>query len=320
MTRSARWSLVLAGWLVLGSCGGSARTAATDGGAGRDSSVGATGGRSASGGGSASGGASSGGNTGGVTASGGASAGGGVSGTGGAGASSAGTSGAGGTITAGNAQCSDGVDNDGDGRIDLGDPDCVSPLDNDESSLSTGIPGDNMDACKQDCFFDGNSGMGDDGCDWNLKCDPANTNPGQCMYDARFNNCSTQQSQKCINSCRKLTPNGCDCFGCCAVPGVDHPIRLTSTCTSADFADATKCPVCTQSPSCNNECGRCELCLGKTSIPADCGGAGGAGGSTMDAGSPPPDCGDYRSCGANGTDPSACLSGEFCITGCCIPG
>ena len=36
------------------------------------------------------------------------------------------------------------------------------PLDNDESSFATGIPGDNMDACKQDCFFDGNSGMGDD--------------------------------------------------------------------------------------------------------------------------------------------------------------
>src|SRR6185295_16580865 len=114
----------------------------------------------------------------------------------------------GGKIPIGQTQCSDGIDNDGDGKTNYNDPECVGPLDNDEGTFATGIPGDNMDACKQDCFFDGNSGMGDDGCDWNLKCDPANTNPGQCMYDSKFNNCSAQQSQKCINNCRKLTPNG----------------------------------------------------------------------------------------------------------------
>ena len=73
-------------------------------------------------------------------------------------------------------QCSDGIDNDGDGLIDSADPECTGPADNDESSFATGIPGDNMDACKQDCFFDGNSGMGDDGCQWQLECDPRSTN------------------------------------------------------------------------------------------------------------------------------------------------
>jgi hypothetical protein len=42
--------------------------------------------------------------------------------------------------------------------------------DNDESSFATGIPGDNIDTVNQDCFFDGNSGGGDDGCDIHVCC------------------------------------------------------------------------------------------------------------------------------------------------------
>ena len=89
----------------------------------------------------------------------------------------------GGKIPVGQTQCSDGIDNDGDGKIDYADPECVGPLDNDESSFATGIPGDNMDACKQDCFFDGNSGMGDDHCLWQLQCDPLSHEP-KCEYSA----------------------------------------------------------------------------------------------------------------------------------------
>ena len=123
------------------------------------------------------------------------------------------------------AQCSDGIDNDGDGKIDYDDPECVGPLDNDESSFATGIPGDNMDACKQDCFFDGNSGAGDDDCDWQLKCDPRSTN-AKCPYDQQYATSARERVlavelavAACINFCRKLVPNGCDCFGCCAGPG-----------------------------------------------------------------------------------------------------
>ena len=94
---------------------------------------------------------------------------------GGASTGTGGTMGAGGVgggkIPIGQTQCSDGIDNDGDGKTDYNDPECVGPLDNDEGTYATGIPGDNIDACKQDCFFDGNSGMGDDGCMWQLKCD-----------------------------------------------------------------------------------------------------------------------------------------------------
>ena len=45
------------------------------------------------------------------------------------------------------------------------------------------------------------------------------------------------QSQHCIDYCRKLVPNGCDCFGCCVVPGAPTPIRLVPTCTAKDFGD-----------------------------------------------------------------------------------
>jgi hypothetical protein len=240
-----------------------------------------------------------------------------------------GTTGAGGSKV-GNPQCSDGIDNDGDGRIDYDDPECVGPLDNDESSFATGIPGDNMDACKQDCFFDGNSGMGDDHCLWQLKCDPMSTT-ASCPYDPQFAaqhsmDCSVtaSQSQQCIDSCRKLVPNGCDCFGCCVVPGAPTPIRLAATCTAKDFGDPTKCPACTQVTQCNNPCEHCEICIGKPTLPADCTATPDGGtDSGTDSGTPPPpnNCGsDYVPCGPGTATPAdGCGPSYGCVTGCCIP-
>jgi hypothetical protein len=224
-------------------------------------------------------------------------------------------------IPIGQTQCSDGIDNDGDGLIDYADPECTSPADNDESSFATGIPGDNVDPCKQDCFFDGNSGMGDDGCQWELKCDPAN--PGQyvgCPYDPSYKNCPGAQSQKCIDNCRKYTPNGCDCFGCCDIPGVGS-LLLAATCSAAKFNDPVACPRCTQNTSCNNTCEHCEICVGKPTLPADCGPV------VADGGNPGPDAGGYVpvcdngqvACGPGGVDPTACPAGTGCVTGCCIP-
>jgi len=236
-----------------------------------------------------------------------------------------GTTGAGGSKV-GNPQCSDGIDNDGDGKIDYDDPECVGPLDNDEGSFATGIPGDNMDACKQDCFFDGNSGMGDDHCLWQLKCDPMSTN-ASCPYDQSYatghaDECSisASQSQTCVDKCRKLVPNGCDCFGCCVVPGAPTPIRLAATCTAKDFGDPTKCPACTQVTQCSNPCEHCEICIGKPTLPADCTT------STPDAGTdgpppPPNNCGsDFVPCGPGTATPvDGCGPNYGCITGCCIP-
>ena len=182
-----------------------------------------------------------------------------------------------------------------------------------------------MDACKQDCFFDGNSGTGDDGCDWQLKCDPQSVEP-KCPYDQQYatqhaNECSVSasQSQTCINKCRKLVPNGCDCFGCCLIPGAPTPIRLAATCTAADFGDPAKCPPCTQVTQCSNPCDHCEICIGKPTLPADC---------TPDAGRrhrrPAPaaqHCGsDFVPCGPGTPTPvDGCGPNYGCITGCCIP-
>lgn len=216
-------------------------------------------------------------------------------------------------------QCSDGIDNDGDGRTDLADPKCVSLWDNDESSFGTGISGDNRDDACQDCFFDGNSGSGNDGCRVPTSC-IAEGNPssgrGSC------NKC--EQSDKCKNFCRPYTPNGCDCFGCCTVKlgsNIEKHILLESGCT-LDGDQFDGCRECVPNDSCINKCGKCELCPGKTvaDLPSDCfmspGDGDGDGGDGDGDTDPPYTCDDGETrCGA-GLPP--CPTGSFCEFGCCV--
>jgi hypothetical protein len=325
----------------------------TDGGGGSGGS--ATGGTGGSGG---SGGSATGGTGGEATGGTGGSATGGTGGeaTGGTGGSATGGTGGGSATDGGsgstdggtttpvpitcegieNPQCNDGLDNDMDGLVDSADGECVALCDNDEASYATGIPGDNMDACKQDCFFDGNSGQGDDGCNWDLRCDPAN--PGAtagCAYEAD-RNCQDKQSDKCTRNCRRLTPNGCDCFGCCTVSygaGETANVRLVTGCTADKFGDPTVCPRCTQNTECVNTCEPCEVCVGRPAPDPSCGGGGGTtdggtGGGDTDGGTssggpdapPPPQCPDgMMSCGPTGQVPyDGCGSGFYCQTGCCV--
>lgn len=200
--------------------------------------------------------------------------------------------------------CGDGKDNDGDGRIDLFDPECTGPCDDDESSFATGIPGDNMD-CKQDCFFDGNSGQGDDGCIWDLRCDPEN--PGaniNCEYTGG-NNCDNQppnQDEGCLEFCIPFVPPGCDCFGCCAVPdgqGGEVTIFLNSHPDCA-LDNLGACETCTLSDDCVNTCDDCELCFGQVELPPDC---------------------DENECdfGDPCQDQSDCPTDWYCLGACCYP-
>lgn len=230
-------------------------------------------------------------------------------------------------LITGQTQCSNGIDDDGDGLIDGFDGECTGPLDNDESSFATGISGDNSDACKQDCFFDGNSGSGNDGCLWNLKCDPAS--PGAhadkpCPYDATYKNCDDTQTQACIDYCRQYTPNGCDCFGCCTIFAgtIQADVKIGSACSIDKINDTTACPRCTKTTACANDCGACELCLGKTvaDLPASCTPT-----PTHDAGPPPPDaapppptytCDTPGAVRCSPTEP--CLGGAYCAQGCCM--
>jgi hypothetical protein len=245
-------------------------------------------------------------------------------------------------------ECGDTVDNDGDGLIDWQDSDCLGPCDNTEGSYYGGIPGQDGPDCTVDCYFDQDSGSGNDDCHWNHQCDeheadpdfyPEHENGTKCHYDSSVNTPGTDascdemyatQSDTCMNYCGPLTPNGCDCFGCCELPaGGGKYVWLGSedaggngTCAIDVVDDPTLCQPCKPVAACLNDCGTCELCIGKSELPPEClgtGGAGGAGGTggTMGAGgSGTSQCSPgVQACGLSGQAP--CPTGSYCITGCC---
>lgn len=204
-------------------------------------------------------------------------------------------------------QCNNCIDDDGDGRIDGADPECTSAHDDREDSFATGVPGDNVDPVSQDCFFDGNSGEGDDGCfrptcclteGFGGSCPPPGPPPNDCTV-----------SQQCIDFCAPLSPPGCDCFGCCTVCDdtgcYDIATGLASdACDAGNLADTTACPRCVKAADCTSECdpASCILCPGQT---------------TEDL---PPECTEQAcpsgsiACDANGN----CGDSQYCSNGCCI--
>lgn len=223
----------------------------------------------------------------------------------------------------GSAQCSDCVDNDSDGKIDGDDVECTGSLDDDESSFATGIPGDNIDAVKQDCFFDGNSGSGNDGCNIHVCCILGAHDKSECPIGANqydVTDCppplgTTPLSPKCIMNCGDLTPAGCDCFGCCTecVPGTNpaqcYDININPStspgCNDTNIADPNVCKRCVKNTMCGNaECGgdTCILCPGQdpSTLPPSCTGQMCPTGTTV--------------CGANDSCPTA----TYCSNGCCI--
>lgn len=230
-------------------------------------------------------------------------------------------------------QCSNGLDDDGDGLADEFDPECSGPYDNDEATFWTGIPGDNRGSnASRECFFDGNSGMGNDA------------------------------------NCQDWTPNGCDCFGCCDIDlngngtaetvGMFTPDCRTSRVSAPEGEEGgacrtsgspcntgltclldgdgqtrfcSYCGTCDKNPDCGNPCEEGENCVGE---PPGTGGGGAGGGEAGSGGTgsggtggtagaggggsggtPEPICPDGRqSCTTHADCPGA---SEFCVTGCC---
>jgi hypothetical protein len=225
--------------------------------------------------------------------------------------------------------CGDCIDDDGDGLVDSADPECLGVCDNTEDSYYGGIPGQNSAPCKQDCYFDRDTGPGNDDCHWSHVCDPLSLAPSyppsgeaDCSYDLTASIPGTSvtctglraaQSQVCQDSCLPLTPNGCDCFGCCELPAASRRyVWLGSTvggvgsCDAAHLEDPELCRPCTPVPSCFNTCTACEICAGRTT--------------------PGPDCAEgtvaqcplgVRPCGLVGQ--AECVAEEYCVTGCCVP-
>ncbi|HWO14814.1 MAG TPA: hypothetical protein VNN80_35165 [Polyangiaceae bacterium] len=228
-------------------------------------------------------------------------------------------------------QCNNGIDDDGDGTVDGFDVECTGGIDDDEATFATGIPGDNRDPKWQDCFFDGNSGAGDDRCRYPTEC-----LTGELSLDDDA--CSV--TQDCLDNCQPRTPNGCDCFGCCAVElpfGGQVNVTLGDSCSLAKIGDPEACAPCTPNPTCANECGECELCPGKTAaaLPESCAppadpGAPDPTDPPSDPGEPPPDPSepppdptidppDFTCNGGSVCDESlGCPVGKFCSLGCCL--
>ncbi|HEY4105830.1 MAG TPA: hypothetical protein VGM44_18145 [Polyangiaceae bacterium] len=225
--------------------------------------------------------------------------------------------------------CGDCVDNDGDGLIDSADLECTGACDNTEDSFFGGIPGANNAPCHEDCYFDQNSGSGDDDCYWNQACDALSVAPSyppsgdaHCAYDANANTPGTAascadlestQSSACLDFCLPLTPNGCDCFGCCELPAdsgnyvwLGSANGNTGTCNLNTLGDPGACHPCTPVPSCRNGCDPCEVCVGRTAPSSSCAGS--------DTARCPP---NVAACGQPGEP--ACEDGAYCVTGCCEP-
>jgi hypothetical protein len=185
--------------------------------------------------------------------------------------------------------CSNGLDDDLDGTADGLDDGCTAARDDDEAAWDLMV---SMGDCL-DCAFDANEGA-DEGCRYPAACligaSPMGMGCGTCGPEPR-----------CLEGCRPLVPNGCDCFGCCAVEDGARTVtvRLGPGCDRASLDDPGTCAPCVPSVWCANPCERCERCPGRTALPSDCA----------------PTCGDGEaSCAL--TD--ECGEGQACVLGCCI--
>ncbi|MBI2896881.1 MAG: hypothetical protein HYY06_25205, partial [Deltaproteobacteria bacterium] len=242
-------------------------------------------------------------------------------------------------------ECGNCRDDDGDGRVDWRDRECLGPCDNTEGpALNADIGGETGGPCRADCYFDFGNGPGNDDCLWDHRCDPLAVAPdfppeGEgCAFDADrvgSRDCPADQSEQCLTVCPPLTPNGCDCFGCCTFPELSGAFVWIGaldddnqgTCTFDLVDDPTACPPCTPVEDCFNDCGPCEICLGKDELPPGCdqdgdrdGGVVGADGGVpiADGGVPPARCDPgVQECGQPGDE--LCARDYYCVTGCCQP-
>lgn len=215
-------------------------------------------------------------------------------------------------------ECGNCIDDDGDGVIDAFDADCLGPCDDDENGLSSGMVVMQTSNCKLDCYFDGDSGVGNDQCEWSHKCDKESVAPdyppsgeARCAYDPTAQgtalDCETwnsEQASVCLETCLPLVPNGCDCFGCCLLADDKYHFigkgRGALGCQRDALDDPVACPPCTPVASCLNPCQDCEVCVGRD-LPAEC-----AGGITCPPG--------QAAC----TTDAPCDFQEYCVTGCCV--
>src|SRR6185436_9845347 len=168
-----------------------------------------------------------------------------------------------------------------------------------------------------------NSGAGNDGCNIHVCCLLGVVKDSDCPIGANKYHASEcppplgmgTVSQKCIDHCGKLTPPGCDCFGCCTICDPANPATCFDViinpldsvgCNSNTLGDPTKCLRCIKNTQCNGgACGMqtCVLCPGQ------------------DPTSLPPGCNGMNQCPSGQTTcttDSGCPAQTYCQTGCCV--
>jgi hypothetical protein len=216
--------------------------------------------------------------------------------------------------------CGDCMDNDGDGRVDAHDPDCLGPCDNNEAGFYGDIPGSPPENCIRDCYFDQDDGPGNDTCQWDFECDPLAPGPDRCVFSdppPASAMCPDPQGPTCHELCEPLTPNGCDCFGCCELPALSgnfvyigsyDSVAREGTCRLGSEMDPDLCHPCTPVTDCFNGCTDCEVCIGRAQPPDNC--------DELDAGVPSRCSEGIQECGLPGD--ADCPVDHFCVTGCCI--
>ena len=204
-------------------------------------------------------------------------------------------------------ECDNCVDDDGDGLIDGDDPHCSSGLDDAEGSFHGGFPV-NIDPSRQDCYFDGNTGAGDDGCIFHVCCVLDECPP---ELQSGFDPTRCVPSAECVQRCLPMTTPGCDCFGCCTACNENGCFDVllsewvSGDCTVATLHDPAACLPCTRRPECSRgACGgaTCITCRGQTD-------------ADLDPACPARVCPDGLPACSDGCE---CADGEYCATGCCV--
>lgn len=211
---------------------------------------------------------------------------------------------------AGRAACDDRRDNDGDGYTDGDDPHCTTRWDDCEDSfLQCGWTDECESPYTTDCFFDNNSGTGDDHCQRHVCCGLAE--PDGCP-DPSFDPGDCAPAEACAGGfCPRITIPGCDCFGCCTLcDGIACAPVLVDPCIAPDCTldalfDPAACPACTPDSTCGTPCDPdlCILCPGQ------------------DVSDLPDTCGGEHICPRDEpacADSSTCPADHWCSSGCCV--
>ncbi|MEZ4370052.1 MAG: hypothetical protein R3B07_04475 [Polyangiaceae bacterium] len=150
-------------------------------------------------------------------------------------------------------QCGNCLDDDNDGLIDSEDPDCLGPCDNTEDSTTRGSPA----ATKRRARWIATSirtratTTAATGRTRAIRCRTrqtttrartaraSTTQTRTSRAPARVATNFSNQDAQCEAYCGPLTPNGCDCFGCCELPaGSGKFVYLGS--------EVNKAPTCTR--------------------------------------------------------------------------